>query len=86
MSQLLRSLLGVFWLLIPALHVDNIRALTQLVLESPASCIPALQKLLNSQPASSDLPAMRLALLTSTRRLQLEGTCFCQVSHTCVQF
>ena len=53
MSQLLRSTHVVFWLLIPDLHVDDIRALMQLVLESLASCIPALQKLLNSQPASS---------------------------------
>ena len=50
---LLRSTLGVFWLLIPPCTFDDIRALTQLALESPASCIPALQKLLNSQPASA---------------------------------
>ena len=53
MSQLFKSTHGVFWLLIPDLHVVNIRALMQLVLESLASCIPAVQKLLNSQPASS---------------------------------
>ena len=37
--ELLRSTLGVFWPLIPALHVDDIRALMQLILESLASCI-----------------------------------------------
>ena len=37
-----RSTLGVFWPLIPALHVDDIRALMQLILESLASCIQVL--------------------------------------------
>ena len=42
------------WLLNPALHVDVIRALAQLVPESLAFSIPARQKLLNSQPAFSN--------------------------------
>ena len=39
--ELLRSTLGVFRLLDPALHVDDTRALAQLVPESLASSIPA---------------------------------------------
>mmetsp|Transcript_9152 Transcript_9152/g.25564 ORF Transcript_9152/g.25564 Transcript_9152/m.25564 type:complete len:1056 (-) Transcript_9152:265-3432(-) len=52
--ELLRSTLGVFRLLNPALHVDDVRALTQLVPKNLASSMPALQKLLSSQPVSSN--------------------------------